>query len=93
MKRLTKFPVLAPALLSMAITSATVAQADNLVYPKAPADNTVDEYFGIKVPDPYRPLENDTAMSTLEWVKAENAVTNGYLSKIPFRNALRNEIE
>ena len=36
----------------MAITSATVAQADNLVYPKAPADNTVDEYFGIKVPDP-----------------------------------------
>ena len=43
--------------------------------------------------DPYRPLENDTAAVTLDWVAAENAVTDGYLSKIPFRAGLRRQIE
>lgn len=61
-------------------------------YPKAPTDDTVDEYFGIKVEDPYRPLENDTSAATLEWVKAENAVTQEYLSQIPFRDKFRNRL-
>lgn len=61
-------------------------------YPKAPTDDTVDEYFGIKVEDPYRPLENDTSAATLEWVKAENAVTQQYLSQIPFRDRFRNRL-
>lgn len=56
-----------------------------LKYPDAPKDATVDTYFGRKVADPYRPLENDTAPATLEWVKAENAVTRDYLDAIPFR--------
>ena len=47
-----------------------------ITYPQAPTDNTVDNYFGIQVPDPFRPLENDTAAVTLGWVKAENAVTD-----------------
>ena len=59
-------------------------------YPAAPSDDTVsDNYFGTEVKDPYRPLENDTAPATLEWVKAENAVTDSYLSKIPYRDNLR----
>ena len=44
------------------------------------------------MPDPYRPLENDTSAATLAWVEAENAVTQEYLSQIPFRNALRERI-
>lgn len=68
--------------------------AEKLQYPKAPADPTVvDEYFGIKVADPYRPLENDTASETLEWVVAENALTQDYLSNIPFRQKLRDRLE
>lgn len=63
-----------------------------LVYPDAPKDNTVDTYFGIEVADPYRPLENDTAAATLEWVKAENKVTQDYLSQIPFREKLRERL-
>lgn len=59
-----------------------------LSYPEAPTDDTVDVYFGTEVPDPYRPLENDTAEATLEWVKAENAVTRKYMSQIPFRDSL-----
>ncbi len=62
-------------------------------YPSAPTDSTaVDEYFGHKVTDLYRPLENDTATATLQWVKAENAVTNAYLSAIPFRDKVRRRL-
>ncbi|MDE6439326.1 MAG: S9 family peptidase, partial [Muribaculaceae bacterium] len=61
-------------------------------YPAAPSDNTTDEYFGMEVADPYRPLENDTAEATLAWVEAERKVTEDYLGKIPFREALRKRI-
>lgn len=57
-------------------------------YPKAAKDNTVDEYFGTRVADPYRWLENDTSEATARWVEAENKVTNAYFAKIPFRDKL-----
>lgn len=57
-------------------------------YPQTAKDNTVDEYFGTSVADPYRWLENDTSEATARWVEAENKVTNAYLSKIPFRGKL-----
>ena len=56
-------------------------------YPVAHRDEDVaDDYFGTKVADPYRWLENDTSAATLAWVEAQRAVTNDYLSHIPFRN-------
>lgn len=57
-------------------------------YPSAPQDGTVDTIFGLTVNDIYRPLENDTAPATLAWVKAENEVTERYLSQIPYRTAI-----
>ncbi|MDE6576609.1 MAG: prolyl oligopeptidase family serine peptidase, partial [Muribaculaceae bacterium] len=51
-----------------------------------------DNYFGTVVADPYRPLENDTAPATLQWVKDENDVTEKYLSEIPFRNKIRERL-
>ena len=68
--------------------SASLMQAQHLQYPKAAKDGTVDEYFGEKVSDPYRWLENDTSAQTAAWVEAENKVTNAYLQKIPFREKL-----
>lgn len=77
----------------MAITAAVTAQgADKLNYPQAPKGPVTDNYFGIEVVDTYRPLENDTAAATLQWVEAERALTNDYLSKIPFRDKLRESI-
>lgn len=61
-------------------------------YPAAPTDDTVDVYFGTEVKDPYRPLENDTAAATLEWVRAENALTQDYLAQIPFRDSVRTRL-
>lgn len=79
-------------LLSMSaiMTTATVAQT---VYPQTPKDGTVDEYFGVKVADPYRWLENDTSAQTAAWVEAENKVTDAYLNKIPFRGKLLNRLK
>ena len=69
----------------MAIMATTLAGAQQLHYPKAAKDGTVDEYFGTKVADPYRWLENDTSAQTAAWVEAENKVTADFLSRIPFR--------
>lgn len=77
---------------AMALIASATSCDKQVKYPAAPSDNTVDEYFGTAVADPYRPLENDTSATTLQWVEAENAVTNEYLSKIPFREALRKRI-
>ena len=63
-----------------------------LQYPAAPQDGTTYEAFGITVDDRYRPLENDTAAATLAWVEAENAVTRGYLDKIPYRDAIKKRL-
>lgn len=80
------------ALAISILTSMSISAANHLTYPEAPKDATVDEYFGTKVPDPYRPLENDTAAATVAWVEAENRVTNDYLSKIPFREDIRKRL-
>src|ERR1043166_10049218 len=56
-----------------------------LQYPATKKGNVVDDYNGIKVPDPYRWLEDDNSDETKAWVKAENNVTFDYLSKIPYR--------
>ena len=74
--------------MMMATLATTAVNAQGLQYPKAAKDGTVDEYFGTKVADPYRWLENDTSAQTAAWVEAENQVTNTYLAKIPFRGKL-----
>ncbi|RMD99016.1 MAG: S9 family peptidase, partial [Bacteroidetes bacterium] len=64
-----------------------------VTYPETAEQDVMDEYFGEKVPDPYRWLEVDTAAAVEEWVKAENEVTFGYLEKIPFREDVRERYE
>ena len=61
-------------------------------YPQTRKTDTVDTYFGLKVSDPYRWLENDRSPETEAWVKDENQVTGDYLSKIPFRDKIRDRL-
>lgn len=79
-------------ILTIAAMTAISATAQTLNYPSAPKTDVVDEYFGIRVSDPYRQLENDTSEITENWVKAENAVTQDFLSKIPFRKDINNRL-
>ena len=78
-------------LVSMAFISGIFA-AKKITYPKTKKENVVDTYFGIKVKEPYRWLENDTSKATANWVKEQNKVTGDYLSQIPFRNDLKKRL-
>lgn len=68
-------------------------QAQALRYPHSMKGNIVDDYFGVKVSDPYRWLEDDTSKAVARWVSEQNAVTFDYLSKIPFREKIRKRLE
>lgn len=67
-------------------------QIKHLPYPDTRRGDVVDNYFGTEVPDPYRWLEDDNSEETAAWVAAENAVTENYLSQIPFRGAIRERL-
>ena len=75
-------------IMAIATMASTLVSAQNLHYPAAAKNSTVDEYFGTKVADPYRWLEDDKSAETAAWVEAENKVTSEYLSRIPFRKNL-----
>jgi len=63
-------------------------------YPETRRDAKIySEYFGVRVEDPYRWLENDLSKETEAWVDNQNALTFGYLSKIPFRNKFKERLE
>jgi prolyl oligopeptidase len=83
-------------LLAACGTAPETAKKDmqKIQYPETRKDTTVvDDYFGTKVADPYRWLENDTSAETADWVRRENEVTQGYLHDIPFRDAIAKRYE
>ncbi len=61
-------------------------------YPVSTKVDTVDTYFGVKVPDPYRWMENDTSKQTADWVTAQNDVTFSYLDKITYRETVKKRL-
>jgi prolyl oligopeptidase len=63
-----------------------------LVYPETRKGDTVDDYFGTKVADPYRWLEDDHSKETGQWVEAQNKVTFAYLDKIPYRQKIKDRL-
>ncbi|WP_238321139.1 prolyl oligopeptidase family serine peptidase [Flavobacterium saliperosum] len=62
-------------------------------YPETKKIEHTDTYFGTKINDPYRLLEDDRSAETGAWVKAQNEVTYGYLKQIPFRDAIKARME
>ncbi|QEH36249.1 Prolyl endopeptidase precursor [Aquisphaera giovannonii] len=58
-------------------------------YPAAPKSETVEELHGVKVADPYRPLEDPDAPETRAWVEAENRITFSFLEGVPQRAGIR----
>ncbi len=86
-----------PALACLVTTvffSAVRAGENRLNYPQTRRVDHVDTYFGAKVADPYRWLEDDVRHSpeVAEWVKAENRLTESYLAAIPERETIRRRL-
>ena len=72
--------ILVSAMLTIPLLSAA-----QLIYPETKKVDTVDNYHGTKIPDPYRWLEDDRSEETKQWVTEQNKVTFGYLDKITYR--------
>ncbi len=82
---LVRFVAISLLNLAVLLGASSLAGAEKLSYPVPPHSNQVDTYGAEKVPDPYRPLEDDRAADTAAWVTAENKVTADYLARIPYR--------
>src|SRR5205085_2425858 len=62
------------------------------MYPQPPKGDVVDDYFGTRVADPYRWMEDLNSPEVKQWIAQENAITFKYLDGVPIRNQLRNRI-
>ncbi len=83
--------VLCLGLICMLLSPMVLAQT-KLKYPDSRRVAQVDDYFGVKVPDPYRWLEDDNSAETKAWVEAQNKVTFEYLNTIPQRESIRKRL-
>src|SRR5690349_12107237 len=89
----TRF-VLVMTLCLIGLPVLAVTKDPKLKYPETRRVDQVDEYFGVKVPDPYRWLEADVRESpeVAEWAKKQNDVTRKYLDAIPQRAAIEKRL-
>jgi prolyl oligopeptidase len=87
--RLRLLPVL---LLVPIVLDAQNAASPRLTYPETRKVDQIDDFFGTKVADPYRWLEDDNSAETAAWVEAENKVTFAYLARIPARTRLKERL-
>jgi len=83
------------AILSTIIACNNAEQKEEqktIVYPVTKKVDTIDTYFGTKIADPYRWLEDDRSAETEAWVKEQNKTTFDYLAAIPFRDKIKNRL-
>ena len=74
--------------LSLATATTLVPFAPASKPPAAPVREVTDDYFGTKVTDPYRYMEDLKDPEVSAWMKAQNAYTRAELARIPRRAEL-----
>ena len=83
--------------ITLAILAATLFLAGFAVsqarLPKTPVRDVTEDYFGTKVTDPYRWLENTSDPEVVAWMKAQNDYTREALARIPGRDKLLDRIK
>ena len=85
-------PVLLVSTLLVSCKEENNQNNKNLKYPETPKKPIIDTLFGTAVTDNYRWLEDDRSKETEAWVQAENKITFNYLSKIPYRDQLKERL-
>ena len=85
--RMSSAPIYAAA--NLILLTLLMPAAPPFHYPATRKSDTVDNYHGTKVPDPYRWLEDDHTPETTAWVTEQNMATQAYLANIPYRQKLR----
>ena len=80
------------SVLCVACGAVLLAQPSSARYPAPRKGDVVDDYFGTKIADPYRWMEDLNSAEVKQWVDAENAVTFRYLDALPQRDAIKKRI-
>jgi prolyl oligopeptidase len=75
-------------LASLVATAALATTAQTLTYPTATRGDVSSDYHGVKVPDPYRWMEDIDSPATRTWVEAEDKLSRDYLAALPGRAAI-----
>jgi len=57
-------------------------------YPASRRCDQIDELHGVRIPDPYRWLEDANSAETKAWIEAQNRTTSAYLSTIAGRDRI-----
>ena len=78
--------------LLLALCVATGLAQSTIGYPETKKVDQVDDYFGTRVADPYRWLEDPSTEDAKAWIEAQNEVTNRYLETIPERARIRRRL-
>ena len=72
MKKLTLCLITLITIMSCKEEKAQVEKSITVNYPETKKADTITNYFGVDVKDPYRWLEDDKSEETENWVKAQN---------------------
>jgi prolyl oligopeptidase len=70
---------------SVFVTVALATTGQPLPYPAAAPGDVASVYHGVKVPDPYRWMEDIDSPATRSWVEAEDKLSRDYLEALPGR--------
>src|SRR5690606_40767441 len=65
------------------------ASGRTFAYPESKRIDHVDVYHGVRVPDPYRWLEDEASPETRVWIEAQNALSQPFLESIPARERIK----
>jgi prolyl oligopeptidase len=84
MKHRVSFPLLA----SFSVAAGLAIAAGLTLPPTAPVKPVTDDYFGHKIVDPYRYMEDLKDAGVQSWIKAQASYTADMLARIPGREKL-----
>jgi prolyl oligopeptidase len=85
-----------PGIVCLLVSLASLAFADQKLpgpYPAAARGDVVDDYHGLKVPDPYRWLEDIDSPATRSWVQAQAHLSGDYLATLPGRQGIAERLK
>lgn len=72
--------------------TAEASTSPSFAYPAARTVDQVDDYFGTKVPDPYRWMEDLDSTEVQEWIGKENQLTRSILDSFPGREGMQRRL-